>query len=53
MFLVGSAQARTGHVLDDQGLAERSPHMLGQPARERIRGAAARYGTMIVMGRDG
>jgi hypothetical protein len=45
------ATARTEHVLDDHGLAERCPHILGEDARKRI--PPAGYGTTIVMGRDG
>jgi hypothetical protein len=34
------AAARTGDVFDDHGLTERCPHVFGEDARERIRGAA-------------
>src|SRR5262249_58943453 len=36
------AAARTRYILDDHGLAERHPHMLGEDARERIGGPARR-----------
>src|SRR5215510_8854085 len=34
------APARTGHILDNYGLTERCPHMLGEDTCEGVRGAA-------------
>ena len=36
------ATARTGHILDNDRLTERRPHMLGQDACERVCGTARR-----------
>ena len=45
--------ARAAHVLDDDRLAERRLHVVGEQTRQRVDAAAGRSATTIVTGRDG